>query len=292
MLYCIIICIWKFTRFKIEYDKHFWKSNFVEALPFGLTGISVMLYTYIDSVLLSIIKGNEVVGWYNAAYRLVLFLVFIPITINTTIFPVMSKFHLTSQDFLKLMNEKYFKFMIIIGIPIGTTTTLLADKIIILIFGTGYTQSITALQILIWTLVFTFGGASFVRLLEATQRQLVLSKITGISVILNLLLNLILIPKFSLIGACIATVLTEIFLVSVVFRICYQLGYGIKIKKISTDLFKIIFASLIMGFIIYCIKDLNLLLILIVSILVYFPLLYLVGGIDKVDIKIIKEMIK
>jgi len=182
--------------------------------------------------------------------------------------------------------------MIIIGIPIGTTTTLLADKIIILIFGTGYTQSITALQILIWTLVFTFGGASFVRLLEATQRQLVLSKITGISVILNLLLNLILIPKFSLIGACIATVLTEIFLVSVVFRICYQLGYGIKIKKISTDLFKIIFASLIMGFIIYCIKDLNLLLILIVSILVYFPLLYLVGGIDKVDIKIIKEMIK
>lgn len=291
LVYCIIIYIWKFTWPKLDFDKKFWKSNIIEALPFGLTGISVMLYTYIDSVLLSLIQGNEVVGWYNAAYKLVLFLTFIPISINTTIFPAMSKFHISAPNKLKLMNEKYFKFMIIIAIPLGLASTLLAEKIILLIFGTDYVHSIIALQILIWTLIFTFGGASFVRLLEATNRQLILSKITGISVILNIILNLILIPRFSYIGACVATVLTEIFLVTIIFRISSKLGFGINIKRFIGDLVKIIFSSLIMGILIYYLINWNLIIVIILSIGVYLFILFLVKGIDNDDLKIIKDLI-
>src|SRR5690606_3672168 len=117
LIYIVIIYLWKFSVPKLEYNLEFWKKTTKEALPFGLTGLSVMIYIYIDSVMLSLFRGEEVVGWYNAAYRLILFLVFIPETLNTTLFPSMSKFHFSSQESLKFMNEKYFKFMLAIGIP-------------------------------------------------------------------------------------------------------------------------------------------------------------------------------
>ena len=97
--------------------------------------------------------------------------------------------------------------MLIIGIPIGIGTSILAEKIILLVFGSSYTESVIALEILIWTIVFTFGGAAFTRLLEATDKQLTLTKITGIAAIFNIFLNLVLIPEFGLIGACVSTVL-------------------------------------------------------------------------------------
>ncbi len=288
--YVFVIFLWNFSMPKIKLDWKFWKITLKESLPFGITGISVMTYTYIDSVLLSIFEGNVVVGWYNAAYKLVLFFVFIPTTINIAIFPVMSKFHISSQESLKLLNEKYFKFMLIIGIPIAVGTTLLSEKIIALIFGAGYTQSIIALQILIWTIVFTFGGAAFVRMLEATNKQLILTKLTGMSVFINIFLNLLLIPKFSFVGASISTVLTEIFLIVSVFGISYKLGYGISIKKILDILIKIIIASFIMSlFIIYSI-NLNLVILVPISILTYFFTIFVIKGFDDVDIKIIKQL--
>lgn len=110
-------------------------------------------------------KINEVVGWYNAAYRLIMILLFIPSIINITIFPVMSRFYVSSKDSLRFAYETYFRYMVMIGIPIGFGTTLLADRIILLIFGAEYENSIIALQILVWSSVFIFLSSAFARLL-------------------------------------------------------------------------------------------------------------------------------
>ena len=159
---------------------NFGKLQLKEALPFwNYWNFSDTVCVNIDSVLLSILQNNKVHGFYNAAYKLVLLLVVIPNTINIAIFPSMSQFHISSPDSLRKLNEKYFKFMILTGIPIAVGITLLANKIILLLFGSGYSQSIIALQILIWTIVFTFGSASIVNLLDATNKQLVLTKITS-----------------------------------------------------------------------------------------------------------------
>ena len=292
LVYSIIICFWKFFVPKIEFDIDFWKLTLKESLPFGLTGISAMIYTYIDSVMLSLIQGNEVVGLYNAAYKLIIVLMYIPDVINITIFPSMSKFYISSQDSLRIIKEKYFKLMVITGIPMGAAITILADQIIILVFGTGYSSSIIALQILVWTIVFAFGGAAFIRLLEATNKQIVVTKISFICVIFNILLNLVLIPKFSYIGASISTVLTEIILVGGAIGMSYKLGYGIPFKRVIVDLLKIIFATLIMSIFIFYFKGLNLLISLILAALIYLVILYLVNGIDNEDIYLFKQLLR
>jgi len=290
--YSFIVYSLKFGLPKIDIDLNFWKPLIKEALPFGLTGISGMIYTYIDSLLLSIIKGNEAVGFYSAAYRIMLVLLFVPNAVNVAIFPPMSRLYgSSSRSSLRLMHEKYFKFMIITGIPLGVGTTLLADKIILLIFGIGYKQSIIALQILIWTMVFTFVGAAFVRVFEATNKQLIVTKISGFCVVVNILLNLVLIPKFSYIGASVATVLTEIILVTSIFGISYKVGFGIRFKKILDNVLKIIFASLFMSIFILYFKNMNLLILAPLSTLVYFATLYVVRGIDDEDIYIIKQVL-
>ena len=292
LVYSFVISIWKFVKPKMEVNWSFWKYTVKEALPFGLTGISGMIYTYTDSIMLSLMQGNEVVGWYNAAYRIILILLFIPSIINSAIFPSMSKYYISSQNTLKLMCEKYFKFMFMIGIPIGIGTTLLADRIILLIFGIEYTQSIIALQVLIWTMVLTFAGAAFVKLFESINRQIVITKISGICVIVNILLNLFLIPKFSYIGASVATVITEFILVGSIFLFAYKFGYGIQGKKVVKNISKVIIASVVMGAFLWYFKNLNLFILITLAILFYLIMIYIIKGINYEDVQMLKRIIK
>lgn len=289
-IYISITYLWKFSLPRIHIDLSFWKPTIKEAWPFGITSLSGTLYTYIDSIMLSIIQGNTVVGWYSAAYRLMLITLFIPNTVNTAIFPVMSRFYTSSRDSLNLMYERYFKYMLIIGIPMGFGTTILADKIILLIFGSGYTQSILALQILIWTMVFTFAGASFVQLLQSVNRQIVITKISIICVLINILLNLVLIPRYSYIGASFATLLTEVVLVAYIISTSCKMGYGIPKKTIFKNFLKVLGATMIMSIFLIFFKNLNLFLLIISAIIIYFISLYILKGVDDVDMALIKEL--
>ncbi|GAH67637.1 unnamed protein product, partial [marine sediment metagenome] len=177
-------------------------------------------------------------------------------------------------------------------IPIGIGTTLLADRIILLIFGIEYAQSIIALQVLIWTMVLTFAGAAFVKLFESINRQIVITKISGICVIVNILLNLFLIPKFSYVGASIATVITEFILVGSIFIFAYKFGYGIQDKKVVKNISKVIIASVVMGAFLWYFKSLNLFILIILAILFYLIMIYLIKGINYEDVQIFKRIIK
>ncbi|NLJ39337.1 MAG: flippase [Candidatus Atribacteria bacterium] len=290
-IFIFLAYLWKFNLPKIKIDWNIWKPTLKEAWPFGVAAMSGLLYTYIDSILLSIFQNNTVVGWYSAAYRLMLVVLFIPNAFNTVIFPVMSPLFKTSPESLRLINERYFKYMVIIGIPLGFGTTFLAQKIILLVYGSGYTNSILSLQILIWTMVFTFIGASFVQVLQSINKQLIITKIAVICVIINVILNLILIPSYSYIGASIATVLTEIILVGYTIYATSKLGYGIRDLNVNNDLSKVIIASSIMSTFILYFNDLNFYLLVVLSILLYLVAITLLRVFDDADKLLIKNLL-
>jgi len=297
--YNIIILKWKFTNSVsastnkiLEVDWNFWKSTIKEALPFGLAITFVMIFYWIDSVMLSLMKGDEVVGWYNASYRLVLFLLFIPNAFIAAIYPIMSKFYITSQNYLRLSLEKSFKYLAIIGIPIGVGTTLLAKRIILLIFGTEYMNSIFPLQILIWSSVFIFMSQPFGNLLNCLNKQAIVTKITGICVVLNVTLNLILIPKYSLIGASIATVLTEFGSLTLCFIWSLKIGYSIFNKKVANIISKVAVASMMMGIFVMYFIHMSLFILLPLAVLLYFIVLYVVKGIDKEEFLFIRRVVQ
>lgn len=282
--------IFKFSTPRIEIDWDFWKPTIKIAAQFGLMGVFVTIYIWIDSVMLSFMQGNEAVGLYNAAYRIVLLLLFIPTVINSSIFPVMSRLYVSSRDSLEKIVEKYFKFMILIGIPLGVAITILSNQIIVLIFGKAFLESAPVLQILIWATVLTFGNAAFVQLFQSTNKQILLTKITLIGMIVNITLNLILIPKYSYIAASFNTLITEFIILALVMIIAYRSGYITKVKGLIKDSIKIIISSLIMGLFIWEFKDLNLLILILISAFLYLIILFVLRGIDDEDIKIIRNI--
>lgn len=285
----LIICSWKFVLPKLKVDLGFWKVTLKQAWPFAITTISVNLYTWIDTILLSLLIGELVVGWYTAAYRLIIVLLIIPIIFNTVVFPVMSRYYVSSRESLKFSFEKYFKFVMLIGIPLGIGTTLLSDKIILLIYGNQYLNSIIALQILIWSLVIIFARSPFERLLEASDRQLTVTKIFIIGVIFNVIANVIFIPKFSYVGSAVITVLTDLLVISLLIYIVKSLGISIS-RNILLDTGKIIFAGCIMGIFIY-ILNINLIISTVAGVLIYAVVLLILKILDKDEINMIKSLL-
>lgn len=289
LLYSLVVSIVKFTKPTIKYEYRFWKELFKEGLPFAITGISINIYLWIDTVMLSLLKGDEVVGVYNAAYKLVLVLLFIPIIFNNSIFPLMSQYFISSENALNISFQKLFKSMIFIGLPLGFGTMFLADKIVLLIYGSQFISSIIILQILIWSAVLIFARSPFERLLESINRQALVTKIFIIGAFFNVIVNLILIPRYSYIGAGIATVFTD--LIVLIFLIIYTNNIGFVISKNELlDITKIIFACATMGiFLKYSLYlNLNLLIIIIFAAIIYGISSIMLKIFNKDDVALIK----
>jgi len=103
----------------------------------------IRIYYYIDTVMISLMisNSNEAMGWYNAAYRMVLVLSFIPVTFLGAIYPIMSNYYVTSDKNLGFIFERSFKYLMALAIPIGVGTIILGDQLIFLIYGPEFAPS-------------------------------------------------------------------------------------------------------------------------------------------------------
>jgi O-antigen/teichoic acid export membrane protein len=286
-IYIFVIYTYKFHLPKIEVDLNFWKPTIKQALPLSLTSIFAILVFRIDTVILSIIKGELAVGFYNAAYRLMEALIFFPSLYTTAIFPVFSTLYISSKKPLSFAYEKSFKYLTILSLPIAVGITLLANQIIILIFKSAYTPSILTLQIVVWVLPFIFVNYLVGTLLTAINRQNTLLKITMVCLIFNVGLNLVLIPSFSYLGAALVTVLTEALSLAISFYVISQLIIKVKVHRI---LVKPSIACLIMALFILLVK-LNLFVTILIATALYFTVLVGLKTFTPEDYELFKKIL-
>lgn len=287
LIYNFIVYTWKFHLPNIEVDLSFWKPTIKEALPLSITSIFSMMVFRVDTVILSIIKGAEAVGYYNAAYRLMEALIFFPAVYTTSIFPVFSSLYVSSQKPLKAAYEKSFKYLTILSLPIAVGTTLLADQIILLIFKSAYIPSILTLQIVIWVLPFTFVNYILGSLLTSMNRQYTVLKITIVCLVLNVVMNLVLIPLYSYLGAAFVTVITDAFSVALSFYVVSQLVSRVDVGKI---LFKPVLACFTMAlFLLYF--NLNIFLEIFLATLIYFGVLICLKTFTPEDYDLFRQVL-
>lgn len=285
------ISFWKFARPKVEVDLTFWKDTFKAAWPFGLSGVFTSVYFWIGSVMLSSMKGDEVVGWFNASYRLVFALSVVPVVYFTAAFPVMSKFYVTSPESLKIINEKSIKYMLFLAAPIAVGTTLLAEKVIFMIFGQEYVSSVVALQILVWAVAFVFISSGFARSLESLNKQILVTFIAAVCAVINVMLNIFLIPALSYKGASIATLTTEFAALAFLSLLSNKIGYGITGERMADMLWRTVAAVTVMGIFVFYFRNLTLWILIPAAALLYFAVLFIIKGVDEEDTRILKQII-
>ncbi|WP_048198659.1 flippase [Methanocella arvoryzae] len=290
VFYCLAVYSLKFARFSLRIDPGFIRSTLKETVPFALGMFYGTIYYYAGSVMLSLMKGDSELGIFSAAYRLFLFILFIPQVFSMSLFPAMSRFFVTSADHLNMAFFKYLKYMAMVGIPMAIGGTLLADNIILFVFKEGYVQSIIVLQIIIWAALFIFLSSAYGCLFMSTNRQKTTTNIAGVCMLVYLALNIILIDRFSYVGLAWSTMIAEFVSMALYFILSYRIGYGLS-REILVDLIKVAIASLIMGAFVILVKSFYVFAVIAAAIVLYTAILYILGCIDKDDIALVKSII-
>lgn len=212
LVLCLNIIFTRFIKFTASIQKGLIRHLTLESLPFALTVLFYNIYFYIDSVMLSKMRGLYEVGIYSAAYNLTIALVSIPYIYVYSIFPSLSRFYVNSKESIKFAYKKSLLYISLIALPITAIFFFAGDNIIHFLYGAGYHKSVLVLKIVAITIFFRFitfvNGIVIISIDKQKQRLYY----QGLTALINIGLNFILIPKYGYIGAAFATVATELFL--------------------------------------------------------------------------------
>jgi O-antigen/teichoic acid export membrane protein len=222
-----------------------WKQDAVfigrlarEGAPLFLSTLAVMTYMKIDQVMLGAMSSAREVGYYGAAVKISEMFYFLPVLVSGLLFPYLIKFERRSEsDFrqaFQLMCDGLAWMALAIAIPI----TVLATPIIHLAYGDSYLPSARILVIHVWAGLFVFVEAMRSKWFVIRQVTRFQFMTTAIGAILNIGLNLYLIPKYQGLGAAMATLGS--YGIAVVFS-CFLYK---DTREVGTILTKAIFAPL------------------------------------------------
>lgn len=192
-----------------------WRGSFLKAKgllkdswPLILSGIVVMLYMRIDQIMLGEMVGDDAVGVYSAAVRLSEMWYFVPIAIVSSIYPSIIELKKTNERIYHENLQKLYNLMVWISVSVAIPMAFFSNNIIRLLYGPEYKGAGPILSILIWAGIAVFlGVASSKYLLVENYTRLSFYR-TLIGAVVNILLNLVLIPAYGPIGAAIATLIS------------------------------------------------------------------------------------
>lgn len=179
-----------------------------DSWPLILSGIVITIYMKIDQVMIMEMMDAESVGQYAAAVRINEAWYFIPMAITSSLFPAIVNAKKVSSELYYQRLQKMYDFMVVFSIALTIPMFFLNSSIINILYGSQYNQSAGVLLILFCsTLSVSIGVSNGLWLLnENLQRINVINKTLGM--LLNIILNLLLIPKFGIKGSAYATLIS------------------------------------------------------------------------------------
>jgi len=250
---------WKIVKIVPKFNFTFLKNLQIEALPFGLFFVIITLYSYVDTVMLSFIRTDAEVGWYNAAYKIYEGLIVFPFIIGVVLYPRLSQLFVLNKKAHFLLSSRAAKYMFVISLPILICGILLSKNIINTLFGEGFQNSVDALQILLVGVVFVFQIRLFQIILNSIDKQKIVMYVGLTGLIVNVFLNLLLIPRYGFKGAAATTVMSELMVFGIYYFYLCRSYFKTSIWKLSL---KPLFASLIVGGLVWKFNTLPLILLL------------------------------
>ena len=190
--------------------------------PLAISGIVISIYMKIDQVMIKEMLGNSSVGHYAAAVKISEAWYFVTIAINSSLFPAIINAKKRSlkefYDRLKIL----YSFMLLSAVAISIPTTIYSTYIINLLYKEQFDQASTVLMFHIWAGVLVSLGVVTSSIVIANNKQNNALISTSIGAISNIILNLLMIPRFGIIGAAFATILSQIIsglIVPIYFRV-------------------------------------------------------------------------
>lgn len=212
--------------------------------------VATEIYTMLDTVMLEYFHNDSAVGYYTNSVKIIRMVYTVTVAMVAVFYPRISAYY--SEKKTSKINELLTygtKLIIVIGLPAAVGVFVLANGIVIVLFGNMFQFSAIILQILsILTIIFSIAYLLGHVVLMATGNESIILKATICGAVINALLNLILIPNYSGVGAAIASVTAELT-VTIVMLFSSRKEFTLDIP--SKFCFSTVFSCLIMGGILY-----------------------------------------
>lgn len=252
-----------------------WWFVIKHGIPFGIVQLSLSFAFRIDTIILSSHVSDTQVGWYNAAYNLTLTLLTMTRSFNDAILPTLAREHVLNPQAVKPWYYRSVKMMLFIGLPIAIGGMLTADKLVHILYQPEFAPTALVLAILVWDIPVVMYHSFCGNMTTSIKREVGAARIYGSLGIINTVLNLLLIPRFGIIGAAFSTVLTDLAgAAQFYFLFRHEFGAGLGF----TRLVRIGVVAMLMGILVYLLRDMNFFVISLAAATFYGALIWISGA--------------
>ena len=190
--------------FNWSYDNRLAKKLLSYSWPLIISGIMISLFMKIDQIMLQNMRGLKEAGAYATVATLSEAWNFVPIVIVTSLFPAILNARRDDMDRYKKRIQHLYDLMVYLSVPVAIVITF-AAPLIYKLYHHEYAYAASVLSVHIWSGIFVFLGAASGQYLIAENFNKLTFIRTGFGAIVNIGLNLLLIPKMGMMGAAIAT---------------------------------------------------------------------------------------
>ena len=179
--------------------------------PLILSGLAAQIYLKIDQIMLGLIISDSAVGIYSVAVRFSEVWYFIPNIFVSSAFAVLLSYKSRDESMYYFKMQKLLDYLFLFALSIAILIMIIANPLIYFLYGQEYISAAPVLTVHIWASLFVFMRALLSKWLIAEELTFfsLVTHLTG--AIVNISLNLVLIPKFGIMGAAIATLISYAF---------------------------------------------------------------------------------
>jgi O-antigen/teichoic acid export membrane protein len=243
-----------------------WKKLIRSSLPFALTSLALTYNFNVDAVILGFFRGEAEVGWYNAAYRLIFNLLALLSGFLVALTPSLAREFVTDPARVRGWVRSSIQWMALFSLPVAVGLSVLAPRVVALLYGSDYVPAGQALAFLSWDVPPLLFVAFCGNVTAAVGLERPAVRVYLAAALLNVVLNVLLIPPFGLLGAAGVTVLTDALAGA---RFFYLLNRELAVGDITLVLAKTTAAAALMGAVVWSIQDLALPLVVLAGALSY-----------------------
>jgi O-antigen/teichoic acid export membrane protein len=199
----------RYTHYRWRLDFAYWVHLIREGLPVGIAMVLRRISWHIHTFMLTILSTSAAVGLFGSAYRVIQMINVIPFTLAVPMFPVLSRLAADSPEKAFAAYLRALRIFTLVGVPIGVWLTLVGHSVIQLLFGPAFAAAGELLRLMGAVVILLFLNGMFVYLFSALGQQRYYTISVSLSVTLNLLLDLVLIPVLGVPGVVISALIAE-----------------------------------------------------------------------------------
>jgi len=268
------------------------KDYLVYGIPLIFVGIFEILIQVSDRFFIGYYLGASAVGIYSAAYSIATTPAIIATIVMYILYPtIYSLYESNDLEKLKVFLHLSWKYLLLLLIPATFGLSVLASSLLALLTTPEFIQEgMYIIPVVSLTNILLAIYGIYTGIMTLRKKSHMVLAAAGVSALINIILNILLIPKFGIISAAFTTVIAYIVLVF----ICYQESRFIQFNMSWPFLGKSILASSVMVIpIVYLAPDslLSIIFCIIMGISVYFLLIYILRGFSRQEIQFIKNLV-